>query len=287
MRIEELKGSVGVVTGAGAGLGAALAKRLADAGMRVAVADIALQNAESVAAGIRERGGEALAIAVDIGDEKSIEAMAAKVEEELGPCQILCSNVGVQQFGKAEDLSRADWEWVYGVNVFGTVATTRIFLPQLRRAQSAKGAKGANSAQGNSRILLTASTSALYPGSHMSAYVSSKYAVLGYAETLRLELAEEGIGVTALLPGPMSTTHLMSSKAAKPESEGAPVFTPETIEVVASQAGGEMIDPEHATRNVLDDLAANRPYCITHFVHDEVIFARFEALKQAFELAKR
>jgi NAD(P)-dependent dehydrogenase (short-subunit alcohol dehydrogenase family) len=275
MKLEDLKGAVGVVTGAGAGLGAALAHRLSAAGMRVAVADIAIDNAERVAAGIREQGGEALPIAVDIGDETAIESMAGQVESELGPCQILCSNVGVQQFGKAEDLHRADWEWVYGVNVFGTVATTRIFLPQMRRAG------------GDRRILLTASTSALYPGSHMSAYVSSKYAVLGYAETLRLELAAEGIGVTALLPGPMSTTHLLSSKAAKPETNGAPVFTPETIEVVASEAGGEMIDPMHATRNVLDDLAANRPYCITHFVHDEVIFARFKEIEEAFERAKR
>lgn len=275
MQIENLKGAVGVVTGAGAGLGAALAHRLADAGMRVVVADIAFEHAESIAAGIRNRGGEALPIAVDIGDEESIEAMATQVERRLGPCQILCSNVGVQQFGTAENLTRADWEWVYGVNVFGTVATTRIFLPQLRRAQGAR------------RILITASTSALYPGSHMSAYVSSKYAVLGYAETLRLELAKEGIGVTALLPGPMSTTHLLSSKAAKPGNDGAPVFTPETIEVVASQAGGEMIDPEHATRNVLDDLAANRPYCITHFVHDEVILGRFKEIEEAFELARR
>ncbi len=275
MQLENLKGSVGVVTGAGAGLGAALAYRLADEGMRVAVADIASKNAESAASAIRDRGGDALPIQVDIGSEESIEAMAAQVERELGPCQILCSNVGVQQLGTAETLTRADWEWVYGVNVFGTVATTRIFLPQLRRAK------------GDRRILLTASTSALYPGSHMSAYVSSKYAVLGYAETLRLELAEEGIGVTALLPGPMSTTHLMSSKAAKPQKEGTPVFTPETIEVVASQAGGEMIGPEHATRNVLDDLAANRPYCITHFVHDEVIRSRFKEIEEAFELARR
>ncbi|MFK7898142.1 MAG: SDR family oxidoreductase [Myxococcota bacterium] len=275
MELRNLQGAVGVVTGAGAGLGAALAHRLAGAGMRVAVADIALENAESVVAAIEEQGGEALAIGVDIGSEDSIEAMTMQVERELGPCQVLCSNVGVQQFGKAEDLSRADWEWVYGVNVFGTVATTRAFLPQLRRAD------------GDRRILITASTSALYPGSHMSAYVSSKYAVLGFAETLRLELAAEGIGVTALLPGPMSTTHLLSSKAAKPNHQGAEVFTPETIEVVAAEAGGEMIDPEHATRNVLEDLAANHPYIFTHFVHNEVILSRFKEFEAALDRAKR
>ena len=106
------KGNVAVVTGAGSGLGAALARRVADAGMKVAVADIAADDAESVAEEIRGRDGSALALPLDAGDEASISALADQVEETLGPCQILCANVGVQQFGRAEDLTRADWEWV-------------------------------------------------------------------------------------------------------------------------------------------------------------------------------
>jgi NAD(P)-dependent dehydrogenase (short-subunit alcohol dehydrogenase family) len=121
----------------------------------------------------------------------------------------------------------------------------------------------------------------------MSAYVSSKYALLGFAETLRLELADEGIGVTSILPGPMATTHLTSSEAAKPAIEGQPVYTPETIEVISQGAGGETLLPDEAARNVLDDLAANRPYTITHFVHTEPVEERFTALREAFELARR
>lgn len=270
-----IQGGVAVVTGAGAGLGAALARRLAGAGMRVVAADVAIENAKGVAGAIREDGGTAVAMPVDIGREESVEALAERVERELGPCQILCANVGVQQFGTAEELTRADWEWVYGVNLFGSVATTRLFLPQLRRSA------------GDRRILITTSTSALYPASHMSAYVSSKYALLGFAESLRLELAGEGIGVCSILPGPMATTHLESSRAAKPAGSSTPVFTPESIEVVARSAGGEMIDPDTATRNVLDDLAANRPYTITHYEHHEPIEARFSALREAFERSKR
>lgn len=269
------QGNVAVVTGAGSGLGAALARRFAGAGMKVALADIATDHAESVAASLREQDATAVALHVDIGDEDSIAALAARVDHDLGPCQILCANVGVQQFGRAEKLTRADWEWVFGVNVFGTVATVRRFLPLLRRAGD------------DPRILITTSTSALYPASHMSAYVSSKYALLGFAETLRLELAHEGIGVTAMLPGPMATTHLASSAAAKPDIEGVPVFTPDTIAVVAGEAGGETIDADHAARNVLDDLAANRPYSITHDVHRAPIERRYSQLREAFERAKR
>jgi NAD(P)-dependent dehydrogenase (short-subunit alcohol dehydrogenase family) len=212
----ELEGGVAVVTGAGSGLGASLAKRFADAGMRVAVADIALENARNVASTIASSGGDASAMEVDLGDEASIVALAQRVEGELGPCQVLCSNVGVQQFGTVESLSRADWEWVLGVNVVGSALAARLFLPQLRRAE------------GDRRIVMTASTSSLYPAAHMAAYVSSKYALLGLVESLRLELAEEGIGVSAILPGPMRTTHLTSSQAAKPSDSDTPVFTPES-----------------------------------------------------------
>lgn len=102
-----------------------------------------------------------------------------------------------------------------------------------------------------------------------------------------MELAEEGIGVTAMLPGPMATTHLASSEAAKPDIAGHPVHTPDTIAVIAQGAGGEMIDADTATRNVLDDLAKNRPYVITHPVHTEPIEARYAKIREAFELARR
>jgi hypothetical protein len=85
----------------------------------------------------------------------------------------------------------------------------------------------------------------------------------------------------------MATTHLQSSLAAKPKGSDTPVFTPESIAVVAAAAGGEILDADTATRNVLGDLAANRPYTITHFVHKEPIGARSAEIEEAFELARR
>lgn len=271
----EFEGGVAVVTGAGAGLGAALARRVSGAGMRTVVADRALENAEAVAEELRDAGGDAQARFVDAGDEDAIAALARHVEKQLGPCRVLCANVGVQQFGKVEDLAREDWEWVFGVNLFGSVSMVRAFLPQLR--QNAPDA----------RILFTASTSALYPSPHMAAYVSSKYALLGMAESLRAELADEGIGVTVLMPGPMATTHLQSSAAAKPEGAKTPVINRASIEVVAQVTTGEMVDADHAARNVLDDLACDRPYALTHDVHREIVEERFDAIREAFVRARR
>ncbi len=161
-----------------------------------------------------------------------------------------------------------------GVNVLGTVATVRAFLPQIR-------------SRGEGHVLITASTSGLYATPRLAAYTASKYAVMGFAETLRLELAREGIGVSLLLPGPVATTHLQSSAEAKPAALAAPIFTPEDIEVVTSaMAGDPMVTPDHAVRNVVRDVLANEPYIVTHDVQRAPIERRMEEIWRAFDRAK-
>lgn len=275
-RKRDLTGGVAVVTGAGSGLGRALAQRLADAGMKIAVADLAEEAAERVAAEIsRDGAGVARPFVVDAGEESSIRDLASRVEHELGVCQVLCSNVGVQQFGTGEELLRGDWEWVFRVNVLGAVSLAQVFLPQLRAAEGAR------------RILFTSSTTALFPVSHMPAYVASKAALLALADTLRVELEPDEIGVSTLLPGPMRTTHLQSSETAKPEGSGTPVYTRETIEVVAAATAGEMVEPDYAARNVVEDLLANHAHIVTHDVHRDLVRERARDIESAFDRARR
>ena len=125
-----------VVTGAGSGLGAALARAFADAGANVALLDIdaeaAAANAKSIADAV---GVTTTSARVDIGDTASVVTAAEHVRVTLGGCDILCSNVGVQQFGAIDKLTEQDWQWVLNVNVLGTVRTVREFLPMLRRGQ--------------------------------------------------------------------------------------------------------------------------------------------------------
>ncbi len=116
------------------------------------------------------------------------------VGSTLGGCDVLCANVGVQQFGAIDRLTDDDWRFVLDVNVLGTVRTVRAFLPLLRTGD------------GWRRIVLTASSSVLAPGVRMAAYQTTKFAVMGFGETLREELADEGIGVTVLFPGGMITS---------------------------------------------------------------------------------
>ena len=200
------------------------------------------------------------------------------MEANLGGCDVVCANVGVQQFGAIERLTDDDWTWVVDVNVLGTVRTVASFLPLLRRRE------------GFRRIVLTASSGVLVPGVRLGAYQTSKFAVWGYGETLRQELAPEGIGVTIVFPAGMMTRHLESSALARPADKGAWVILDDDIEVMMAGRGmGEehVATPEHATRNLVADLLADEPYVITHGAYRAAYHARLAAFEAAFDRMER
>ncbi|MFN8025587.1 MAG: SDR family NAD(P)-dependent oxidoreductase [Acidimicrobiia bacterium] len=271
----ELKDRIAVVTGGGSGLGAAMCREFAAAGMAVAALDIDEANAQATAETLaREFGVPTVAARVDVGDTASVHAAAATVRAALGGCDVLCANVGVQQFGAIDRLTEDDWQWVLNVNVLGTVRTVGAFLPLIRERTGLR------------RVLVTASSGALVPGVRLAAYTASKDAVIGYGETLRQELAAEGIGVMVLFPAGMTTRHLESSALARPEEIGEWKIAPDDIEAMmgSRKMGDEHVaTAEHAVRNLLDDLVANEPYLITHGAYRAEYHARLAAIEAAFD----
>src|SRR4051794_33259378 len=184
--IADLRGRIAVVTGGGSGLGAGMCREFASAGMAVAALRIDEGNAQATAESLaHEFGVPTVAARVDVGDTASVHAAAASVRAALGGCDVLCANVGVQQFGAIDRLTEDDWRWVLEVNVLGTVRTVAAFLPMIRERGDAAEA-------GVRRVVLTASSGALVPGVRLAAYTASKDAVIGYGDTLRQELADEG-----------------------------------------------------------------------------------------------
>src|SRR5262245_16917183 len=118
----ELAGRVAVITGGGSGLGAAMGRSFAEAGMAVALLDIDEANAREVAAELATAFSVSTTGArVDVGDTRSVADAARHVAGTLGGCDLLCANVGVQQFGAIERLTEDDWQWVLNVNVMGAV----------------------------------------------------------------------------------------------------------------------------------------------------------------------
>jgi NAD(P)-dependent dehydrogenase (short-subunit alcohol dehydrogenase family) len=272
--MSDLVGRVAVVTGAGSGLGAAMAHAFAGAGMAVGVLDIDEGAAASTASSIADEGGKVMSTRVDIGDSASVAAAAEHVRATLGGCDVLCSNVGVQQFGAIDRLTEQDWSWVMNVNVLGTVRTVREFLPMLRAGS------------GFRRIVFTASSSVLAPSVRLGAYQTSKFAVMGFAESLREELAPEGIGVTILFPGGMMTRHLESSVLARPSELGESVLDQSDVEAMMAHqpmGDGDVATAEEAIRNLLTDLEAGEPYLITHGSFRPIYEQRRAAMDAAFD----
>lgn len=276
--MSALAGGTAVVTGAGSGLGAAMAAAFAAERMGIAALDINRDAAEATASRLAAHGTATLSRAVDVADRAALEAAAAAVDEQLGACNLLCANVGVQQFGALETLSAEDWQWILSVNVVGTANTVNAFLPLLRAAD------------GPRHIVLTSSIAALVPSPRQGAYIASKFAVTGYGDVLRQELADDGIGVTIVFPAGMITNHLESSRAARPDELGESVLRDEDLEVVIATAGtgDDMVTtPEDAISDLVRDVLAGEPYVVTHSALGPEIHARHEAIEAAYGRMRR
>ena len=193
--MDELNGKVAVVTGAGSGIGRALAVAFAAEGMNVAIADVETGALDAVTAELRANGTTVLARTVDVSVAADVEQFATAVDVELGGADVLCNNAGVFAGGQMWDRPLADFEWVMGVNFYGILHGIRAFLPGMIE----RGQPG--------HIVNTMSAAGLFPSAFSSPYTASKFAALGLTECLAAELAAAGapIGVTALCPGAVKT----------------------------------------------------------------------------------
>jgi NAD(P)-dependent dehydrogenase (short-subunit alcohol dehydrogenase family) len=275
-----LEGRTAVVTGGagqGAGLGRGLVRRLAAAGMNIAILDIDHEAASALARELNDVGREALALGVDVTSPDSLQEAADEVARVFGSCNILCCHVGGGGQGRFVDVPLEAWGQSLALMVTGTVATIKTFLPLMQRADGLR------------RIVLTASVAALTPGRFQGPYRAAKAAVVSIGETLDLELGPEGIGTTIVFPGGMLPPSLL--ELARNLGDLPP--DPENIEMAIA---AEMVrdptdvdDGEAAAVPVLDAILARRRYVVTHGKTAEASYNdRHGLLEAAFaELAGR
>jgi len=271
--LEELAGRVAAITGGGSGIGAALARACADAGMDVAVADIEAAKAEAVAGELRARGRRALAAAVDVRRPESVQAFADRTFDELGGCHLLCNNAGVLVLGLTHERSLEDWQWVLGVNLWGVIHGVRAFVPRM----VAQGQGG--------HVVNTASIQGLVPSAANGCYTTAKFAVVGLSESLRLDLEAHGIGVSVLCPGPVKTGILKSERNRPAELGESKLSRADVMAVMSSTdtANTTFIEPERAARAVLDAVRRNELYVITHPGSRGLVEARVSGLLDAYD----
>jgi NAD(P)-dependent dehydrogenase (short-subunit alcohol dehydrogenase family) len=181
---------VGLITGAGSGIGRAMAIAFAKAGARVVIADINLAAAEETA---DEIGDAAIAVAVDIGDEASVARLVQRAFDVFGRIDVLCNNAGViDTMALPADTSVAEWERVLRINLTGTFLVTHAVLPHML-------------AQGSGVIVNTASEAGIRGGASGAAYTASKHGVVGLTRNVAWAYANDGIRCNAILPGATAT----------------------------------------------------------------------------------
>ncbi|WP_292990857.1 SDR family oxidoreductase [Mycobacterium sp.] len=191
---RDVRGKLALVTGAGAGIGRATALELAQHGAdTVVIVDRDLAAAQDTAAAVRATGVDAEAYQADVSDEHAINTLAAQVHNDHGVVDILVNNAGIGMAGRFLETTSENWDNILGVNLRGVLNGSRAFAAQM-----------VDRGQGGT-IINVSSAAAFLPSKSMIAYGTTKAAVLAFSESLRADLADDGITVTAVCPGFVNT----------------------------------------------------------------------------------
>lgn len=189
--MKSFLGKCVVITGAGSGIGRALAQQFAEEGARLALCDIDLNALRETASLIGDRATH-LFERIDVSSMSEMQRFADLVQERMQGADVLINNAGVSFTQIIENTAKSDMEWVFGINYWGVVHGCTVFLPQLKTKADAY-------------IVNISSLFGLIPMPTQAAYVASKFAVRGYTESLSLELANTHIGVSCVHPGGVKT----------------------------------------------------------------------------------
>jgi NAD(P)-dependent dehydrogenase (short-subunit alcohol dehydrogenase family) len=263
--MEALAGRTAVVTGSAGGIGFSIAEAFGDEGMNVAIADLDPARGAEAASRLRARGVDARSFWVDVGDERSVDQLRDDVLSAFGDVGVLCNNAGVSILHQRFlDSTPADWEFVFGVNVFGIVNGLRSFLPLM----TASGREH--------HVVNTASMSGLRASRASTVYTASKFAAVGLTESVANEMAQHPIGFSVLLPGAIVTDLANNSQKARDTLTGSAAATGALDHVDAND------DPAMVGSLVVDGIRRCDRYIVTHPELWPGLAKRNDALAAAF-----
>jgi NAD(P)-dependent dehydrogenase (short-subunit alcohol dehydrogenase family) len=234
----QLIGAVAVVTGAGSGIGRALAQELATAGAQLALADINRAGLEQTLALLGP--ATARTYQVDVGNASEVDKFAAKVRQDFKRASLLINNAGVALYGTFSEISLAEMEWLFRINFWGVVHGCKSFLPLLQQESDA-------------HIVNLSSVYGLFGPPGHAAYASSKFAVRGFTEVLRQELKSTGIHVSCVHPAGIQTAIADNARLGHLASPQEAAILRERFKKLAPTS------PTEAARTILKGIQRNRP----------------------------
>jgi NAD(P)-dependent dehydrogenase (short-subunit alcohol dehydrogenase family) len=273
--MRELAGKTAFVTGGASGIGLALGRAFAHAGMKLMLADVEADALAAAVKSLENVGPDVRGVICDVADPSSVERAAKASYEAFGNVHVVCNNAGVAAGGGIDNISLDNWRWVLDVNLMGVLHGIRSFLPHIR----GHGEGG--------HFVNTASMAGMQSGLGFSPYGASKFAVVSMSEGLAAQVRPLGIGVSVLCPS-FVRTRIGESGRNRPQRYGpTPSLDPNSpaaavVAEIASrlQAG---LDPAAVAERVLDAIRNDELYLFTHPNMRGEVDERFAAIQAAMD----
>ena len=264
--MENLTGKVAFVTGGASGIGLGMARAFLDEGMKVVLAD---WNDEHIASAQEQLAGSNAVhfVKTNVAERDSLRAAAEETLEVFGKIHVLCNNAGVNGGGTAASENFDDWDRAIAINLGGVINGTKIIVPIIRR----QGEGG--------HVVNTSSMAGVVPLPGLAAYSTAKYAVRGFSESLRMQLAKEGVGVSCLFPGATRTAivPLPEDRPGTIDEENAPQFLKDLWDAMRGA-----IDPYDTGSAVVSAIRENRFYIFTNREFLDEVRQRHREIEEAF-----
>jgi NAD(P)-dependent dehydrogenase (short-subunit alcohol dehydrogenase family) len=277
--MRELAGKTAFVTGGASGIGFALGRTFAEAGMQVMLADIEDDALSAAVEHLRGVGPAVKGVTCDVADPDSVEHAAEITFAAFGNVHLVCNNAGVAGGSGIDNIALDNWRWVLDVNLMGVLHGIRTFLPHIR----AHGEGG--------HIVNTASMAGLQSGLGFSPYSTSKFAVVNMSEGLAMQVRPLGIGVTVVCPGYVRTRISDSARNRNVRYGPSPELDPTSPAGVLAARSAELaksgLDPLDVAAQVLTAIRENELYVFTHYDASwrGEVEARFAAILAALDKA--
>lgn len=268
--MNDFASSTAVVTGAASGIGRALVHALAREGANVVATDVEGDVVRAVADEVAAMGGgQAIGVSADVARFEDMERVRSEAHAEFGSVQLLFNNAGVSVRRRGMHASMADWEWVMGVNLWGAIHGIAAFLPDML----ASGREG--------HIVNTSSMNGIVPSAFSAMYSCSKYGVMGLTETLRNELRETPVGISALCPAGV-VTRIHESERNRPEhlrtQEGTAAHVPSSSFELSPP-----LTPDAVATLTLEGIRRNQLYIFTDLKVRDLIEQHHKRMVEDFD----